>query len=146
MNRDFRDMLSALSGEGAEFLVAGAHALAVHGGPRATGELALWIHATEGNVRRVWRALTAFGAPLHDLAPEDLLEPDNVIQFGVPPGRIDLLTAVSGCTFPDAWAGRVVVELEGLAIPVLGRAALVANKRTVGRAKDLADLEALGEA
>lgn len=143
MNRDFVDMLSALSEAGAEFLVVGAHALAAHGTPRATGDLDLWVRPSEENARRVWSALIRFGAPLVGLREADLTEPDLVIQFGVPPVRIDLLTSVSGLTFESAWPERMEVEIDGLTVPVLGRRALIENKRAAGRPKDLADLHAL---
>jgi hypothetical protein len=143
VNPDFTDMLSALSAEGAEFLVVGAHALAVHGHPRATGDLDLWIRPTSGNAARVYRALARFGAPLDALTEGDLVTPGVVFQFGRAPCRIDLLTAVSGLDWERAWASHVVVEVDGFALPVLGREDLIANKRAAGRPKDLADLHAL---
>jgi hypothetical protein len=143
VNRDFVDMLSALSEVGAEYLVVGAHALAAHGTPRATGDLDIWVRPTQANAARVWRALLAFGAPLTEVAEADLREPDIVFQIGVPPSRVDLLTSISGVEWTQAWAGRIQVVISGLEIPVLGRAELIANKRASGRAKDLADLDAL---
>lgn len=139
-------MLSALSAAGAEFLVVGAHALAAHGVPRATGDLDLWVRASTENAERVWEALEQFGAPLHDLTIDDLARPDVVFQIGVVPQRIDLLTSIAGVTFDDAWANRVLVDVEDLEVPVLGRSDLVRNKRAVGRTRDLADIEELGEA
>jgi hypothetical protein len=140
MNRDFSEMLSALCGAGAEFLVVGAHALAAHGRPRATGDLDLWIRPTEDNAQRVWQALAAFGAPLENLNVGDLSDPDVVFQIGVPPNRVDILTAIDGVEFDAAWKRKIQVQLAGLQIPVLGRADLVANKRAASRPKDLADL------
>lgn len=139
-------MLSALSAAGVEFLVVGAHALAAHGVPRATGDLDLWVRATAENAERVWGALEHFGAPLHDLTMDDLARPDVVFQIGVVPQRIDLLTSITGVTFDDAWENRVHVEIGELEVPVLGRSELVRNKRAVGRTRDLADIEELGEA
>jgi hypothetical protein len=100
-----------------------------------------------GNAERVWSAVARFGAPLKSLGvtAEDFGRPDQVVQVGLPPRRIDILTSISGVTFDEAWPDRVTHETEGLAVPFLGRAALVRNKRASGRAKDLADLEALGE-
>jgi len=138
-------MLSALSAAGAEFLVVGAHALAAHGVPRATGDLDLWVRASAENAERVWEALEQFGAPLHDLTIEDLARPDVVFQIGVVPQRIDLLTSITGVRFDDAWANRVLVEIGELEVPVLGRSELVRNKRAVGRTRDLADIAELGE-
>ena len=147
MNEDFRDLLAALLGVEARFLVVGAHALAVHGVPRATGDLDVWIAADPANAERVWSALMRFGAPVATLgvSRDDLTQPDRVVQIGLPPRRIDILTSISGVAFDEAWPERVTHEVDGLVVPFLGRAALVRNKKATGRTKDLADLEALGE-
>lgn len=143
MNRDFVEMLDALSGAAAEFLVVGAHALAVHGHPRATGDLDLWVRASSENAARVWQALVTFGAPLDELRQEDLTTPGIVYQIGVAPNRIDILTSISGVSFDEAWATRVNAEIVGRTIPVLGREQLIANKRATARLRDLADVEDL---
>jgi hypothetical protein len=121
--------------------------LAVHGVPRATADLDVWIEPTGENARRTWRALAAFGAPLAtlELHERDFATPDLVVQLGLPPVRIDLLTGLSGIQFDEAWTNRVVQPFDGIDVPFLGRAAFVQNKRASGRTKDLADLEALGE-
>lgn len=146
---DWFDMLRALLEHGARFLVAGAHAMAVHGVPRGTQDLDVWIEPTPQNARRVWDALKAFGAPAGalGLTETDLTRPDTVIQFGLPPNRIDLLTGLSGVPeFEVAWSSRREHLVRGLSVPFLGRDTLIANKRATGRTKDRADLEALGEA
>ncbi len=140
LNPDFRDILSAFVDEGVEFLLVGAYALAVHGHPRATGDLDLWVRPSPENARRVWRALERFGAPLSQLALEDLQKPDLIFQIGVAPRRIDILTSIEGVTFEEAWPARVEVEIEGLRIPVLGREHLIQNKKASGRPQDLADV------
>ena len=147
MNDDFRDLLAALLSAHARFLVVGAHALAVHGVPRATGDLDVWIDRDPANVDWVWQALVRFGAPLESLgfSRSDLTAPGSVIQIGIPPRRIDLLTEITGVGFDDAWEGRVLHPVDGMAVPFLGREHLLANKRATGRPRDLADLEALGE-
>jgi hypothetical protein len=148
VNEDFRDLLAALLAAQARFLVVGAHALAVHGVPRATGDLDVWIAADPTNAQRVWSALLRFGAPVAAMGVslDDLTLADRVVQIGLPPRRIDILTSISGVGFDEAWPDRVTHEVGGLAVPFLGRAALVRNKRATGRTKDRADLEALGEA
>jgi hypothetical protein len=139
MNRDFAEMLSALSAEGVEYLVVGAYALAAHGLPRATGDLDIWVRPTTENAERVLRALRSFGAPLLDLTREDLLRTDTVFQIGVVPGRIDLLTGVTGVGFEEAWASRISVIVEGRQVPVIGFEELLRNKEATGRPQDLAD-------
>jgi hypothetical protein len=143
MNRDFVEMLAALRDAGAEYLVVGAHALAAHGRPRATGDLDLWVRPAQDNARRVYAALAAFGAPLDQLTVEDLTEPDLIYQVGVVPARIDILTGISGVEFAEAWAGRMTIRLGELEVPVIGREALIRNKRAAGRPRDLADVAEL---
>ena len=147
MNEDFKDLLSALLVTEARFLVVGAHAMAVHGVPRATGDLDVWIAADSENAARVWAALLRFGAPIAAMGVSqvDLTHPDRVVQIGLPPRRIDVLTSITGVVFDEAWSARVTHDVSGLPVPFLGRAHLVRNKRATGRTKDRADLEALGE-
>jgi hypothetical protein len=147
VNEDFREILAALLEAGARFLVVGAHALAVHGVPRATGDLDVWVDREGDNADRVWAALVRFGAPLQavGVSRDDLRRGDEVVQIGLPPRRIDILTSLSGVEFGDAWVERRTHEVSGMAVPFLGRASLVRNKRATGRTRDLADLEALGE-
>ena len=147
MNRDFVEMLSALSAAGAEHLIVGAHAMAAHGLPRATGDLDIWVRPDEQNARRVWSALQTFRAPLQDLSLADLATPGIVFQIGVVPCRIDLLTEIDGVRFDEAWPRRKPVTIAGVSTQVISREDLIANKRASGRPKDLADLAWLqGEA
>lgn len=145
MNEDYRDILSALVEQDARFLVVGAHALAVHGYPRATVDLDILIESTPENARRVWLALAAFGAPLDDLdvTESDLWRPNVVAQFGLPPNRIDILTGISGVTFADAWPNRIAAVVEAVRVPVLGMNDLIANKKASGRDRDRADVKGL---
>lgn len=140
MNPDFRDMLSALFAEGVEFLLVGAYAMAAHGLPRATGDMDLWIRPSNENAQRVWRALHRFRAPLLNLKLEDLQTTDTVFQIGVAPRRIDILTAIDGVGFDEAWLHRKEIEVDGQKCPVLSRDHLVQNKKASGRPKDLADV------
>lgn len=147
MSQDFHDFLVELLRANARFLVVGAHALSVHGVPRATVDLDVWIDRTAENAGRVWRALAAFGAPLDELKirEADLTRPDVVMQLGLPPFRIDILTSLSGIVFDEAWPNRVEDRFANVPVPFLGREALIRNKRATGRHKDLGDLESLGE-
>lgn len=145
MNQDFVALLRELSAAEARFLVVGAYALAHHARPRATGDLDLWIDSTRENAARVHRALGAFGAPLADLSEADLTQPELVYQIGVAPRRIDLLTSLTGVSFAEAWSSRVAGRLGDAECFFIGRDALIRNKRALGRPRDLADLETLGE-
>lgn len=143
MNEDFRDLLRAFTDLDVRFLIVGAYAVSAHSEPRATGDLDVWIDPAADNAERAFAALRAFGAPLHELDAADLSVPGTVFQIGLPPRRIDILTSITGVSFPEAWADRTAVEYGGIPCHVIGRDALVANKRLLGRAKDLADLELL---
>ena len=143
MNRDFVEMLSALSAAKADYLVVGAHALAAHGVVRATGDLDIWVRPTRINADRVWSALTAFGAPLDKITKGELASDDIIFQIGVAPNRIDILTAISGVDFDRAWVNRVTIVLVDLQVPVLGKEDLIINKRSAGRPQDLADVAAM---
>jgi hypothetical protein len=140
---DFRDLLRAFADHGVRFLMVGAYALAVHGRPRATGDLDVWIEPTQDNAERAYAALRSFGAPLHELTASDLATPGVVFQIGLPPLRIDVLTRISGVDFPDAWPRRQSAVFGGVAVDVIGRADFIANKRATGRLKDRADAERL---
>ena len=135
---DFRDFLREL---------VAAHALSVHGIPRATGDLDVWIRPDAENATRLMTALERFGAPSDELniSAADFTKPDVVVQLGIPPYRIDILTSISGVEFDAAWTDQAKGEIAGVVVPVLGRRAFVINKRAAGRTKDSADLEALGE-
>jgi hypothetical protein len=143
MNHDFVEMLSALSAAGVKFLIVGAHALAAHGAPRATGDLDVWVQATPENASRVLTALQQFGAPLFDLTEADLCASDTVFQIGLPPSRIDILTAISGVDFDGAWERRMDIPIGDLTVGTIGRADFIKNKKAAGRPKDLLDLELL---
>jgi hypothetical protein len=142
---DFRDILVELHDAGAAFVVLGGHAVAFHGHPRATKDLDVLVRPDRNNAQRVYAALAAFGAPLSSFAvePEDFATCDGVLQLGLPPRRIDIINRADGITFDEAVAEGETFDLAGRAIPVIGRAALIKNKRAAGRPQDVADVSAL---
>jgi len=141
MNRDYRDLLSGFNAQGVEYLVVGAHALAAHGHVRATKDLDVWVRPTAPNARAVIAALRAFGAPLHDLTEKDLASPGLILQIGVAPVRIDIITALEGVEFAEAWLARLKTRFADQDVSVLSRRYLIQNKRAVARKQDLADVE-----
>lgn len=143
MNPDFRELLLAFNAEGVEYLLVGAHALAVYGHVRATKDLDLWVRPDVNNAEKVISALTAFGAPLNDLSRNDLVDKDTVFQIGLPPLRIDLLTSIDGVGFDEAWSERFETTFAGVPAFVISRKHLITNKKTTGRVQDLADVERL---
>lgn len=145
LNEDFVDVLHELQAAGAEFVIVGAHALAALGVVRATGDIDILVRPTAANAARVFAALTAFGAPLasHGVTQDDFSKSGSVYQMGLPPRRIDILTAISGVEFEEAWSSRMEVTLAGLTLSVLGREAMIRNKRAAGRPKDIVDADTL---
>lgn len=137
--------MNAFTDLGVRYLVVGAHALAAHGIPRATGDLDLHIHATTENASLVFEALAQFGAPLEEVSTEDLSNPGTVYQIGVAPNRIDILTLIDGISFDEAWENRIEIEVDGIKVPIISREDLIKNKLAVGRPQDLADVERLKE-
>lgn len=144
---DFVDVVACLRAEGCDFVVVGAHALAAHGAPRATGDLDVFVRPDPGNALRVYRALVRFGAPVaaHGVVAEDFVRPGTVYQMGLPPNRIDVLTEISGVGFEEATRETVVGHLGPETVPCIGLDAMIRNKRAAGRAKDIADAETLEE-
>src|SRR5688500_6143548 len=140
LNPDFRDMLSCLNDEGVEFILVGAYALAAHGLPRATGGIDVWVRNTPDNARKVLRALARFGAPTSGLSEEDFTTPDRVLQLGVEPSRVDLLTGIDGVVFDEAMNGKVKVTVDGIEVSVLSKRDLLKNKLAAGRDKDRGDI------
>ena len=143
MNPDFLDLLRAFAAADVRFLIVGAYALALHGRPRATGDLDVWIEVIPQNARRVLNALSEFGAPLADISEADLATPGVVYQIGIPPGRIDILTDLTGITFAEAWLDRLRRPFGDVEVDFIGRASFLRNKRATGRARDLADIEGM---
>jgi hypothetical protein len=143
MNPDFVDLLRAFAAADVRFLIVGAYALAHHGRPRATGDLDVWVEATPDNAPRVMRALTAFGAPLLAVTEQDFARPGIVFEIGVPPGRIDIVTELTGVLFAEAWPDRDPGRFGDLTVDFIGRDAFLLNKRATGRTRDMADIEGL---
>ena len=145
IERDFKELLALLNSHQVEYLVVGAYALAFHGAPRFTGDLDVFVKPDAPNSERLIAALVDFGFGSLGLSPQDFQKPNQVIQLGVPPVRIDLITSITGVSWQEATAGGVAAELDGVPVRFIGRNELVINKRAAGRKKDIADLEALGE-
>jgi hypothetical protein len=143
LNDDFRDLLVALADAGADFLLIGGWALALHGYGRGTDDLDVLVRGTADNATRVFRALRAFGAPIaaHGITEELFASEGYGYRMGRKPNLIEILTSIDGISFEDAWRDHRVFRLDGRDIPVISRRAMIQNKKAAGRAKDLADVE-----
>ena len=136
-----QDLLAEFNAWGVEYLILGAHALAAHGHVRATRDLDVWVRPDAENAKQVLKALKEFGTPLNDLTEADLTRKGTVFQIGLPPLRIDIITAIDGVGFDEAWSARLLTRFADLPTAVLSREHLIRNKRATGRTQDLADLE-----
>lgn len=143
LNQDFREFIKSLNDSHVRYLVVGGYAVALHGSPRYTKDMDVWVENSAENAARMVTALEQFGFASLGLAASDFLEPDQVIQLGYPPARIDLLTTAAGVEFQECYKSRVEVEIEGVRVNFINLENLKKNKRAAGRAQDLADLENL---
>jgi hypothetical protein len=143
LNPDFREFIQSLNDNGVRYLVVGGYAVALHGHPRYTKDIDIWLWLDQQNAQQVIQALQQFGFSSLGLQPEDFLEPDQIIQLGYPPQRIDLLTTLPGVTFEACYPLRVEIELDGLRLSFIDLESLKKNKQASGRLQDLADLENL---
>ena len=142
---DFKELLELLNSHKVEYIIVGAYALALHGSPRFTGDLDIYVKPEAQNASQILAALKEFGFGSLDLQEKDFTEPHRVVQLGMPPVRIDLLTSLTGLTWDDAAKGELKGELGGVPVLFLGKQEYIKNKKALGRKKDLADAEVLGE-
>jgi predicted nucleotidyltransferase len=140
---DFSEFLKLLNAHGVEYLLVGGYAVALHGYPRATVDLDVWVRATPANAERILDAIRAFGFDSPQLEPRLFTAPDQIVRFGVPPFRIEIMTSISGVTFETCHPRAIRHDVGGVEVPVISLEDLKANKRAAGRHKDLADLEEL---
>lgn len=144
LSQDFREFIELLNNNEVKYLIVGGYAVAVHGHPRYTKELDIWIHADSGNVEKLMSALKQFGFGSLGIMPDEFLTPGQIIQLGYPPNRIDLLTSLKGVDFKNAYGSRVRIEIDGLFADFVDLDNLKKNKASTGRSQDIADLENLG--
>ncbi len=143
LNPDFKAFIRSLNDNGVRYLVIGGYAVALHGYPRYTRDLGIWIDMRPDNAGRMIQALADFGFESLGLQAADFLAPDQVIQLGYPPNRIDLVTTPGGVDFGDCHAARVDVDVDGVIVSFIDLENLKKYKKTSGRLQDLADLENL---
>ena len=143
LDKDFNEFVELFVAKGVRFLVVGGYALAAHGYPRATDDFDAWVWANSENAEKIVECLATFGFGSLNLTTDDFTTLDRVVQLGYPPYRIDIITSISGVEFDSAWANRLVVDVDGLQVPFIGRDDLLTNKRATGRPKDLLDVKYL---
>jgi hypothetical protein len=143
LSKDWREFLELLNSRGVDYVIVGAQSLAFHGRPRYTGDLDILVRPTPENARLLVDLLKQLGFAHSGFKETDFIEPEQMIQLGRAPDRIDLLSSISGVSTDEAFASKVSAELDGIPVFILGKDALIQNKRAVGRPQDLADLDIL---
>jgi hypothetical protein len=143
LDKDFNEFVELFLEHNVRFLIVGGYALAAHGLPRATGDLDAWVWINPENAQNIMRALNAFGFQNLSLTESDFSKENSIIQLGYPPFRIDILTSIDGVAFDQAWEKKIVVELNGMNVPFIGRDDLITNKKAAGRPQDIADVSRL---
>jgi len=145
VQKDFRDLLKLLNAHKVEYLIVGAYALAFHGAPRYTGDMDIYVKPNPTNAQRIMAALNDFGFGSVELSAADFGVEDKVVQLGFPPVRVDIVTSITGVSWEEAASGRIEGMYGNVPVYYVGREQFISNKRALGRKKDLADLEAIGE-
>ena len=145
VQKDFRDLFESLNAHKVDYLIVGAYALAFHGAPRYTGDMDIYVKPNPTNAKRIMSALNDFGFGSGELSETDFETEDKVVQLGFPPVRIDIVTSITGVSWKEAASGRIEGKYGDVSVYYIGRQQFISNKRALGRKKDLADLEALGE-
>lgn len=143
LNQDFKEFIQFLNDNNVRYLVVGGYAVAVHGHPRYTKDIDIWIEVTPENANNLLEVLTQFGFGSLGLKAEDFLTPDQIIQLGYPPNRIDLLTGIDGVDFENCYPLRLEVDIDNVVVNFIDLDNLRKNKKASGRLQDLADLENL---
>ncbi len=143
LSKDWKEFLELLNSRGVDYVIVGAHSLALHGRPRYTGDLDILVRPTFENAHMLVHILNEFGFAESGFKEADFLQAEQLIQLGRAPTRIDLLTSITGVSSEEAFATKVPAELDGIPVFVLGKDALVRNKLAVGRPQDLADVNVL---
>lgn len=143
MNADLREFIELLNLNGVKYLIVGGYAVAYHGYPRLTKDIDILVDSEPANAAKLIDALNAFGFSSVGLTAADFTKPDQIVQLGYAPNRIDILTSVSGVAFDEAWTRRIVGELEDTPASIIHRDDLIESKRAAGRPQDIADAKKL---
>jgi predicted nucleotidyltransferase len=143
LNQDFKEFIQLLNNNQVRYLVLGGYAVAIHGYPRYTKDIDIWVEMSLLNSHKLLKALEQFGFGSLGLTPNDFLTPDQVVQLGYPPNRIDLITTPDGVEFETCYLSKIEVEIDNIVVKFIDLENLKKNKRASGRLQDLADLENL---
>lgn len=140
---DFKEFLNILKGKNIQYLLIGGYAVGYHGYPRATNDMDIWIPIDPKTAEKMVLALYEFGFDTPQLSKDLFLKKDSIVRMGIAPMRIEILTTISGVSFEECYQQRVVDEIDGIEVNIIGLSQLKINKKASGRYKDLDDLENL---
>ena len=143
LNKDYKEMLQCLNANDVKFLIVGAYAIGAYGYPRATGDIDIWVMAAVDNSEKIYKALKDFGAPISQIDEHSFSQQGVILQIGVAPRRIDIITKIDGVEFEGAYRMRKEINIEGIVIPFISKSDLIKNKLATGREKDRIDAEML---
>ncbi len=143
LSQDFKEFVELLIKNDVAYMIVGGYAVGVHGHPRYTGDLDIWLNPTQHNAKKIFKCVCEFGFGSLGLNESDFIKEGNIIQLGYPPLRIDLLTSIDGVVFEDCFENRKMVEIDDLVINFIGYQDLLQNKRSSGRPRDIDDIEHL---
>ena len=143
ISKDLREFIELLNASRVEYVVVGGFAVAWHGHPRFTADIDFLVRPNLANAELVVKTLHDFGFASLRTVPEDLCQPDQILQLGVKPNRIDIITSIAGVSFEEAWANRVAGSIDSIPVFFIGRDDLIRNKQLAGRPQDVADADAL---
>ncbi len=146
LTKDSKEFIESLSSNGVEYLIVGGHAVGFHGYPRFTGDLDIWVRTNPENATRLAQTFAEFGFSEKESLIAIFSEPGQMVQIGLPPNRIDVLSRISGVEFEEAWSGRIEAKIGGVSASIIGIEDLLRNKRASGRPKDLADVDEITKA
>jgi predicted nucleotidyltransferase len=144
-NPDFKEFVELLVKNQVEYLVVGGYAVSIHGYPRYTGDLDIWINPTEKNAEKILACINEFGFSSYKLTKKDFTKEYGIIQFGYPPVRIDIINNVDGVNFDECFLRKSIIDIDGLSVNFISLEDLITNKRTTARPRDIDDVENLSK-
>jgi predicted nucleotidyltransferase len=145
LHKDLKEFLGLLNGHKVRYLIVGGYAVGIHGYPRYTGDLDVFVDANPQNADRIVGAFREFGFDLPQLNAESFIQPNRIVEVGREPVKLQVMTSISGVTFEDCYNRRIDIEIDGLTVPFIGYDDLIRNKRATGRDKDQVDAQQLAK-
>ncbi|WP_420385376.1 DUF6036 family nucleotidyltransferase [Roseivirga sp.] len=144
-NPDFLEFCESLNKSDVEYILVGGYSVILHGYPRTTGDLDIWVRRDRDNYKKLLSAFDMFRLPVFDMTEDAFLDIDqfDVFRFGRPPVAIDIITELAGVDFSQCYSKALKRTFEGVTIRFLDFEDLIRAKTASGRPKDINDIENL---